>query len=79
MAEVGLDVYFEKPQSLTEALLEGPPEVIVTMGCKEACPHVPGATHVDWDLADPADESPEFMRTTRDEIKKRVVKLLNEL
>lgn len=79
MAEDGIDLYFQIPQSVESALSEGHPEVIVTMGCGESCPVVPGARHVAWDLPDPAGKSPEFMRRTRDEIKKRVVKLIDEL
>lgn len=79
MAEEGIDMHFKTPQSIDGAIEEGPPEVIVTMGCGEICPMIPGARRIDWDLPDPAAASPEGMRDIRDEIKKRVVKLISEL
>lgn len=79
MAEDGIDLYFQKPQSIEAALEEAPPELIITMGCGETCPIVPGAKRIDWDLPDPSGKSLEFMRQTRDEIKKRVVKLIDAL
>jgi protein-tyrosine-phosphatase len=54
-------------------------DVIVTMGCGDACPVVPGKRYVDWDLPDPADKSIEEVRSIRDEINGRVETLLTEL
>ena len=54
------------------------PEVIITMGCAEKCPFVPGARRLDWNLPDPAGKSAEFMREVRDEIEKRVKNLIAE-
>jgi arsenate reductase (thioredoxin) len=79
MAEEGIDMHFKIPQSIDNAIEEGPPELIVTMGCGEICPTIPGSKRIDWDLPDPAEASPEGMRNIRDEIKKRVVKLISEL
>lgn len=79
MAEDGIDLYFRTPQSIETAMQEATPELVITMGCGETCPFIPGAKRIDWDLPDPAGKSPEIMRQTRDEIKKRVVKLIAEL
>lgn len=77
--EKGLDMAFRKPKSIEQAIEANPPELIVTMGCGEQCPHVPGARVIDWELPDPAGESIEFMRNVRDEIEIRVKKLIEEL
>lgn len=79
MQEKGLDMAFRTPQSIESAISDNRPEVIVTMGCGEECPFVPGAQMLDWDLADPAGKALEFMRSVRDEIEKRVQKLIQEL
>jgi multimeric flavodoxin WrbA/protein-tyrosine-phosphatase len=72
MQEKGIDMAFRRPKSIETALENGPPEVIVTMGCGEICPMVPGAQRLDWDLPDPHDQRLEFMRSVRDEVEKRV-------
>lgn len=79
MAEKGIDMAFHKPISIESALEEGQPDLIVTMGCGEACPTVPGATVNDWPLRDPAGDTLEVMREVRDEIEKKVVKLIDSL
>jgi len=79
MADKGIDTEFIKPQSIDQALTEAQPEIIVTMGCDEACPLVPGARCFDWAFADPADQPMDVMRRIRDEIEKRVVNLLAEI
>ncbi len=79
MAEKGIDMAFQTPQSIDDALREGAPDIIVTMGCGEACPMVPGAKHLDWDLPDPAGESMDFMRRIRDTIEKRVSELISTI
>ena len=77
MQEIGLDLAFLRPRPLDEALDECPsPDLIVSMGCGEACPVVPGATVQDWDLPDPAGQPIEFMRETRENIKERVERLI---
>ena len=60
-------------------LSHSPPDVIVTMGCGEECPLVPGARRLDWDLPDPAGQPIEFMRNVRDEIEQRVKDLIFEM
>jgi multimeric flavodoxin WrbA len=79
MQEKGIDMAFRVPITIEEAIFEVKPELIVTMGCGEECPFVPGATMRDWDLPDPSGESAEFMRNVRDEVEKRVKDLINEL
>jgi arsenate reductase (thioredoxin) len=79
MAEEGIDMHFKTSRSVDTAIAEGLPEVIVTMGCGEICPFIPGARRIEWDLPDPAGASLEMMRQLRDDIKKRVVKLVSEL
>jgi arsenate reductase (thioredoxin) len=79
MKEKGIDMGFRVPQSIDQALEEATPELIVTMGCGEACPSVPGADHQDWDLPDPAGKSLEVMRSVRDEIEQRVIQLIKSL
>lgn len=77
MQEIGLDLAFLRPRPLDDALEETPSvDQIVSLGCGEACPSVPGAGVLDWDLPDPAGHSIEFMRETRDRIKKRVEELI---
>jgi protein-tyrosine-phosphatase len=79
MQERGLDMAFRIPQSINAAVENNAPEIIVTMGCGEECPFVPGAKMLDWDLPDPSGESPEFMRNVRDEIDTRVTQLIEEI
>jgi arsenate reductase len=79
MAEKGIDMAFQTPQTIDDALQEGTPDIIVTMGCREACPMIPGAKHLDWDLPDPAGKSMDFMRETRDAIEKKVADLVDIL
>jgi len=79
MAEKGIDMEFRVPKSINDALKEGQPEMIVTMGCGEECPFVPGAKRLDWDLPDPANKDIEFMRKVRDEIENKVKDLINEV
>jgi arsenite transporter/arsenate reductase (thioredoxin) len=79
MHEKGIDMGFRKPRSLEDTLSLTQPQMIITMGCKEECPLVPGAQMLDWDLPDPAGQSMDFMRQVRDEIEKRVKQLVNEM
>jgi multimeric flavodoxin WrbA len=79
MEEKGIDMAFRNPQTIDAAISDNPPEVIITMGCGEACPYVPGAQRQDWELPDPAGKSIEFMRDVRDEIEKRIRNLIAEL
>jgi protein-tyrosine-phosphatase len=78
MAELGVDLRAETPKALTdEAVREA--DVVVTMGCGDACPVYPGKRYLDWDLADPAGRDLETVRAIRDEIDARVQALLAEL
>jgi protein-tyrosine-phosphatase len=79
MHEKGLDMAFRTPQHIESAIFDNPPQIIVTMGCGEECPYVPGARMLDWDLPDPAGKPLDFMRRTRDEIENNVKNLINEL
>jgi len=78
MQAKGIDMAFRKPQSIAAALTEFQPDIIITMGCGEECPLVPGAKVNDWDLPDPGGASIEFMRSIRDEIEQRVVQLISD-
>jgi arsenate reductase (thioredoxin) len=78
MAEVGIDITGEYPKPWTDEIL-GAADVVVTMGCGDACPVFPGKRYVDWQLDDPAGMSVEHVRPIRDEIERRVRSLLAEL
>ena len=78
MAEIGLDLSKEFPKPLTDEAVRGA-DVVVTMGCGDACPVYPGKRYLDWDLTDPAGRTVEEVRPIRDEIDRRVRGLLAEL
>ncbi len=78
MSELGLDLSKEFPKPLTDEYVRAA-DVVVTMGCGDACPVYPGKRYVDWDLPDPAGKSLEEVREIRDEIDRRVRGLLDEL
>jgi arsenate reductase len=78
MREHGIDLVARVPRKLTAADAEWA-DVVVTMGCGDECPYVPGTTYVDWDLEDPKGRPIEEVRATRDEIERRVVELIDEL
>lgn len=77
MREVGIDLSNAKPQRLTAELAQNA-EMLITMGCGDECPYVPGLKREDWPLPDPKGQGIETVRQTRDEIKRRVVQLLAE-
>ena len=79
MHEKGIDMAYRVPQSIESAISKTTPDFIVTMGCGEECPFVPGAQMLDWDLPDPAGKPPELMRQVRDEIENNVKNLIKEL
>ncbi|SPD75068.1 conserved hypothetical protein [uncultured Desulfobacterium sp.] len=79
MRESGIDMAWRRPKSISESEKSMPPELIVTMGCQDACPMFPGAEIVSWDLPDPAGKPVEFMRGLRDDIERRVVGLLENV
>jgi protein-tyrosine-phosphatase len=78
MAEVGIDLVGQVPQRWTDADLEAA-DVVVTMGCGDTCPVLPGTRYEDWALDDPAGRGVEAVRPIRDEIGARVRDLLTEL
>jgi arsenate reductase len=77
MREKGIDMAFRRTRSVSQAVSELRPHMIISMGCQEECPYIPGAQTLDWDLPDPAGQSMEFMGTVRDEIESRVKDLIN--
>ena len=78
MSEAGIDISAERPKALTDAMAKDA-DVIVTMGCGDACPVYPAKRYVDWELPDTAGKSLEEVRSIRDEISARVEALLIEL
>jgi len=78
MAELGIDVSAESPKGLTEEAVREA-DVVITMGCGDACPVFPGKRYLDWELPDPAGLPVEAVRPIRDEIDRRVRALLDEL
>ena len=78
MAEVGIDIAREFPKPWTDEIVRAA-DVVVTMGCGDACPLFPGKRYEDWELADPAGQSVDTVRPIRDEIGRRVRGLLVSL
>ena len=78
MAEIGIDLTGEAPKLLTTDTVRSS-DVVITMGCGDACPVFPGTRYEDWTLDDPAGKSVEDVRPVRDEIERRVRGLLDEL
>jgi arsenate reductase (thioredoxin) len=78
MRELGIELAGRRPQLLTRALAEQA-DVVVTMGCGDACPYIPGKRYVDWELPDPKGQPLAQVRATRDEIAAHVEALVREL
>ena len=78
MAEEGIDIIAEEPKVLTTEAVQDS-DVVITMGCGDACPFFPGKRYEDWKLDDPAGQGIEAVRPIRDEIKTRVQALISEL
>jgi arsenate reductase (thioredoxin) len=78
MRELGVDVSDRKPRALDMELAQWA-DVVVTMGCGDQCPYIPGKTYLDWDLHDPKDLPIEQVRGIRDDIEKRVKELVTTL
>jgi arsenate reductase len=78
MAEIGIDLSAEQPKRLTTDVVEAS-DVVITMGCGDACPVFPGKRYLDWELPDPAGRPAEEIRPIRDDIDARVQALLTEL
>lgn len=78
MSELGIDIADVRPQRLTTELAERA-DVVVTMGCGDTCPYIPGKRYIDWDLTDPKGLPIEQVREIRDDIQRRVAELVAEL
>ena len=78
MREIGIDLSGRTPRLLTRELTEQA-DVVVTMGCGDECPYIPGKRYVDWDLPDPKGRPVDDVRAIRDDIAARVAKLVAEL
>jgi arsenate reductase len=78
MRELGIDLAGRRPQRLSDDLAHRA-DVVVTMGCGDACPFIPGKRYLDWDLPDPKGRSVDEVRATRDDIARRVEALVAEL
>ncbi|MET7846805.1 arsenate reductase ArsC [Streptomyces avermitilis] len=78
MAEAGIDISTEVPKVLTVEVVQAS-DVVITMGCGDACPVFPGKRYLDWRLPDPAGQGADAVRPIRDEIEKRVRGLIEEI
>lgn len=78
MDELGLDLRGERPKLITTELAEWA-DIVITMGCGDACPYIPGKDYRDWDLPDPKGQGLDDVRRTRDTIRARVAALIDEL
>ena len=78
MRELGIDLADRRPQRLSPGLAEQA-DVVVTMGCGDACPFIPGKRYIDWELPDPKGRPLDEVRATRDDIAERVQELVDEL
>ena len=78
MAEVGIDIASEQPKILTDGAVQAS-DVVITMGCGDACPFYPGKRYEDWKLDDPAGQGLEAVRPIRDEIRSRIEALVAEI
>jgi arsenate reductase (thioredoxin) len=78
MRELGIELSDRKPRGLDQELAEWA-DVVVTMGCGDECPYIPGKRYIDWDLPDPKGRPIEEVRVTRDDIATRIDDLIREL
>jgi arsenate reductase len=78
MLEEGIDISAETPKLLTADAVQAS-DVVITMGCGDACPFFPGTRYLDWQLDDPAGQGVDAVRPIRDEVRRRVTALLEEL
>jgi protein-tyrosine-phosphatase len=78
MRELDIDLSDRRPQRLSTELAEAA-DVVVTMGCGDACPYIPGKRYIDWELEDPKSRPVDEVRVTRDDIARRVEQLVAEL
>jgi arsenate reductase (thioredoxin) len=78
MAELGIDLSTSVPRKLTRTDI-GWADLVVTMGCGDACPYIPGKRYIDWQITDPAGQPIDIVRGVRDEIRQRIEALVAEL
>ena len=78
MNEIGIDIAGYVPQKFTDELLQSV-DVVITMGCGDTCPYIPGKKYIDWPLDDPKGQPLDVVRRIRDEIRSRVEDLLSQL
>ena len=78
MAELGIDITAEQPKVLTTEAVQAS-DVVITMGCGDACPFFPGKRYEDWKLDDPAGQGIDAVRPIRDDIRARIEQLISEL
>ena len=78
LRELGIDISGNRPQMLTDDLAQWA-DLVVTMGCGDECPYIPGKRYIDWDLLDPADLPIEQVRLVRDDIEARITDLVRDL
>ena len=78
MSELGIDITAEQPKVLTTEAVQAS-DVVITMGCGDACPFFPGKRYEDWTLDDPAGQGIDAVRPIRDEIRRRIEQLTSEL
>jgi arsenate reductase (thioredoxin) len=78
MAEEGIDITAEQPKILTTAAVQAS-DVVITMGCGDTCPYYPGKRYEDWVLDDPAGQGIDAVRPIRDEIRRRIENLVDQL
>ncbi|MDF2916984.1 arsenate reductase ArsC [Microbacterium sp. F1-18] len=78
MAELGIDITAEQPKVLTTEAVQAS-DVVITMGCGDACPFFPGKRYEDWKLDDPAGQGIDAVRPIRDDIRARIQQLVSEL
>ena len=78
MNEIGIDLSTERPKQLEDGMVRES-DVVITMGCGDACPIYPGKRYEDWDLEDPAGKDLDTVRGIRDEISRRIDRLVDEL
>ncbi|MFZ4754688.1 MAG: heat-shock protein HtpX, partial [Miltoncostaeaceae bacterium] len=78
MDEIGIDLSDRRPQRLNDDLA-GAADVVVTMGCGDTCPFIPGKRYIDWDLPDPEGQDLDSLRATRNDIERRVQALIAQL
>lgn len=78
MREIGVDLSGVRPRRLDDDMARRA-DVVVTMGCGDSCPFIPGVRYIDWDLPDPEGRSLDEVRVTRDDIQRRVAELLDAL